>query len=769
MCGDCAALFEVVQRNLTLIARLAAEGGAGTPPDEDLPRIPDIQISARISAGGQGVVYAGVQHSTRRRVAIKVLRSHCGDEYAAHERFAREARLVAALRHPAIVTVLDACRTTAGEPCLIMEFVAGRTLDEWSAEQARSLPQILRAFEQIVDGVCCAHRSGIIHRDLKSSNVLVESDDRVRILDFGLARASEEVALDAFTTTPGTFVGTLAFAAPEQLTGEQAAVDVRSDLYSLGVVLYRLLTGAFPHAPLPDPREMLARRRNEPVRKPSLLARELPPDVDTVVLRLLATEAERRYPTANDLLRDVRHLLAGEPIEARRDEIGYRLARAARRYRIGLYAAAAMALVLTIATLMISKYASETAAERGRVRSEYERAQELLGILTHALAAVELGEEGRQASLVDFLDRVAEELSTKPPQAPRQCSELLALMSHVYVRIADPERAAKFCDRALEILDATADRPERLAFEMAVRATYLRWCAVPGNPELHQRARQLRAEATTRVATDDPLIAQLDFIELMVSTEDEPLRRLEQLTTFAERLPDLEQSGSLRDSVDYSRIGTLRTLGRGDEARALSDSMLSRLKGQGLGLAMQRLSVCTRIAPLDLDERRWEEALARVRPAIADVDGRCAADDPNLAFARMLEGIALDRLERSVEARVPLAAFIAHAQARPGPNREFLPVALDALVRGDLAANDDAAAAEHLRIFATELERRQPAYLSDLVKIERELARVEERRERFTAARTAIESALEHAAQITDFPDTARAELLAIAARIAKH
>ncbi|MFN7885476.1 MAG: serine/threonine-protein kinase, partial [Phycisphaerae bacterium] len=198
-----------------------------------------------LARGGQGVVYTAQQQSTKRSVAIKVLSDtpHGG---RSRLRFDREVELAASLRHPGIVRVYDSGSTHDGRRYLAMELVEGQRLDEW-AKDNRAWRRIVPVFANICEALQHAHQRGVIHRDIKPSNVRVDADGTAKILDFGLARATELSSEQTQVTQSGQFMGSMPFASPEQASGENDRIDTRSDVYSLGVMLYNLLTNGFPY------------------------------------------------------------------------------------------------------------------------------------------------------------------------------------------------------------------------------------------------------------------------------------------------------------------------------------------------------------------------------------------------------------------------------------------------------------------------------------------------------------------------------------------
>ncbi|MHC4946438.1 MAG: serine/threonine-protein kinase, partial [Planctomycetota bacterium] len=220
----------------------------------EVPRISGYDRMVEISRGGQGVVYRARQCSTNRTVAIKVLLDGLFASEENRLRFQREIELVGKLRHPQIVRIYDSGYTSNGRLYYVMEFVEGVSVDDPTLNPAGELMSTLSLFEKVCDAVQHAHQHGIIHRDLKPNNIMVDEGGSPHILDFGLAKIVDEPQGDgqarfALVSRTGQFFGTLAWASPEQIEQPAEQIDIRTDVYSLGVILYQLLIGRLPHTP----------------------------------------------------------------------------------------------------------------------------------------------------------------------------------------------------------------------------------------------------------------------------------------------------------------------------------------------------------------------------------------------------------------------------------------------------------------------------------------------------------------------------------------
>ncbi len=352
-----------------------ARGPDSASPDAAIRSndIPGYEILEEIARGGQGIVFRALQKSTKREVALKVLREGPYAAPATRRRFERAIELAATLDHPHIVTIFDSGETPTRRQYVVMDYVRGRRLDRYLGAEAPPLRARLALFARIGHAVNYAHQRGVIHRDLKPSNVLVSDDGQPHILDFGLARQVAEANVSAVTTA-GQVVGTLPYMAPEQARGLSDAADVRGDVYALGVMLYELLAGTFPYPVTGDTLEVLrhiaetppARLRGRPRVAAALSVDE---ELETIVLKALAKERERRYQTAGDLARDIDHYLAGEPIEAKRDSGLYVLRKTLLRYRVAAGVAVAFVVLVTASAVALGvMYGRQV-----RLRAEAER------------------------------------------------------------------------------------------------------------------------------------------------------------------------------------------------------------------------------------------------------------------------------------------------------------------------------------------------------------------------------------------------------------
>jgi len=326
------------------------------------PEISGYDLVAEVHRGAQGVVYRAVQQSTRRTVALKVPGQGPYASRRQRRRFEREIDLVAALDHPNIVTLFDS-GSARGQHYFAMQYIDGLRVHDYVTVRRLSLRRTLRLFAKICRAVSYAHQHGIIHRDLKPGNILVSDDGEPHVLDFGLAKAAETgtAAGRSAVTVTGDFLGTLVYAAPEQVSGDPNEVDTRTDVYALGVMLHELLTGRHPYR---TDGPMSAVLHNITQVDPAPLSsdrRTIPDEAETIVRKALAKDKARRYQSAGALADDIDHYLAGEPIDAKRDSATYVLKKTLARHRL-LVATVGVVFGIVAAAAVVSTTAWRRAA-----------------------------------------------------------------------------------------------------------------------------------------------------------------------------------------------------------------------------------------------------------------------------------------------------------------------------------------------------------------------------------------------------------------------
>ncbi len=354
-------------------------------PLEPGDQVAEFTVVGVLGRGGGGVVYEAEQRDPRRRVALKLIRTRPGGADA--RAFREEAASLARLNHAGIAHVYSAgVRDTGGraQPWIAMERIGGATdIVRHAREAGLSRDDRIRLFVTACDAIHHAHQKGVIHRDVKPGNVLVDAEGRPKVVDFGVACSVSDDGRGAAGA-----VGTLAYASPEQLAGDGRAVDVRADVYGLGVLLFELLTSSVPHD-VDDltVAEAARRKRDDPVAAPSARAPGIPPDLDAIVLCALRADASGRYDSAAALAADLRRFLANEPVAAYRGGTRYQFGKFVRRRRAVAVAIAAVAAALLAGTTVSVWFAVANAAAR-----DHSERRSYVAEIAAAASALRLGD-----------------------------------------------------------------------------------------------------------------------------------------------------------------------------------------------------------------------------------------------------------------------------------------------------------------------------------------------------------------------------------------
>ncbi|MCH7700586.1 MAG: serine/threonine protein kinase [Planctomycetes bacterium] len=412
--------------------------GAGPPPDS----FTGYKIVKEIHRGGQGVVYQAIHESTKRKVAIKVMRERPFAGSSDRARFDREVQILGQLQHPYIVGIHDT-GLAGGSHFFIMDYISGQPLDVYMASPGapgRSVDETLRLFQKICQAINAAHLRGIIHRDLKPSNIRIDQQGDPHVLDFGLAKVATTADEASVMTVTGEFVGSFPWASPEQAEGIPSKIDVRTDVYSLGVVLYQMLTGKFPYEIRGSVRDVLDRIVTAEPIPPRTLRRAINDEVETIVLKCLQKERDRRYQSAGELARDVQHYCNGEPIEAKRDSLGYMVRKQLRKYRVPVAIAAILFVVVTaglVTSLLFWQQAAlqrDAAVEaREQQKREAAKSDAVSRFLQDMLASVSPWEQGKDVSVREVLDAAAEKLSGEFVDQPLVRAQLHRTIGETYL------------------------------------------------------------------------------------------------------------------------------------------------------------------------------------------------------------------------------------------------------------------------------------------------------------------------------------------------
>ena len=357
-----APALEVAAKCLAMA--VTAPGGPGVTTARSSPAaIGRYRIVRVLGEGGMGIVYEAEQEQPRRRVALKVIKPG----YATPERlwrFEHESKALGRLQHPGIAQIYEASTADAGfgrQPYFAMELIRGQSLLAYADAHQLKTHQRLALTAKICDAVQHAHQRGLIHRDLKPANIVVDETGQPKILDFGVARVTESDAQATRQTDVGQIVGTLAYMSPEQVLGDPHEVDTRSDVYSLGVIMYELLSGRLPYdVSRRQLHEAVQTIREEDPTSLSSVSRNYRGDIENIVGKALEKDKARRYASAADLATDIQRYLHDEPITARPPSASYQLRKFARRHR---------ALVAGVAAVFVALAAGIVASTSQAIRA----------------------------------------------------------------------------------------------------------------------------------------------------------------------------------------------------------------------------------------------------------------------------------------------------------------------------------------------------------------------------------------------------------------
>lgn len=428
------------------------------------------RLESKLGEGGMGQVWLAEQTApVRRRVALKLIKAGM-DTREVIARFETERQALALMDHPAIAKVFDAGSTLEGRPYFVMEYVAGLPITTFCDQHKLTVDQRLSLFIQVCDGVQHAHQKAIIHRDLKPSNILVSEVDgkpMPRIIDFGVAKAmSQDLDAETMFTQAGAMIGTLGYMSPEQAEPGSEDIDTRSDVYSLGVVLYELLVGVLPldlkkvayyevlrqlrevDAPRPSTRlrelgkDSSVAAENRRVELPAL-NRQLRGDADSIALKALEKNRNRRYASASDFASDIERYLKHEPVLAHAPTAAYRTRKYVRRHRVGV-SIAATGILLLIAFAIVQSI------QIRNIRRQRDRADRITAFMSDMFKVSDPTESrGNTITAREILDKSSNQIESGLAQDPVVQTQLMQVMAATYLNLGLYTRAHSVAERVL--------------------------------------------------------------------------------------------------------------------------------------------------------------------------------------------------------------------------------------------------------------------------------------------------------------------------------
>ncbi|MBL8860768.1 MAG: serine/threonine protein kinase [Planctomycetes bacterium] len=662
-CGTCSSLVAEVRSGDAVAARVASALAPAARRGGQVPQVPGYTLEREIGRGGMGVVYAATQLASGRRVALKVVRGAGWVGEATLRLFQREIQVLARLSHKGIAALYDAGATPDGEHWFAMELVEGRTLIQDVEARGLARRARLELFAQICDAIQHAHQKGVVHRDLKPSNILVDAAGEPRVLDFGLARITEaDVSLASVASEPGSIRGTLAYMSPEQARGDSQAVGSQSDVYSLGVVLYELLTGALPHDVTRTSLHEAARIICEVAptrpsqRDPSLLG-----DLETILLTALEKEPERRYASAAALAGDVRRFLSDEVILARPPSSAYQLRKLVARHKLPFALAAAVFVVAVGSAIALAAAYARAGDEAQAAKEARDEARDDKARAEHALI-----EEERQRRLAD------ERLVEAQKQSARRQATLdffMEMIGKARSEALGPQATvAEVVEVSAAELEGRTDLDPDLAATIGVNVA-----GVENSLGRHERAHQrLRWAIARQEATGRPFDGDRAFMHIQLATVLQILGRYDPARNELDLVASYFASGVTSDerllSLHDGALAKDRRA-RGDFAGAedLWRSALARLERSRGPLHTETLSALTELAILVADQGRAEEALPLTEDLVRRQEQARGPSHPNALNARVTLAMLYLDLGRNEEARTMLEDALRELERQLGP------------------------------------------------------------------------------------------------------
>jgi eukaryotic-like serine/threonine-protein kinase len=634
------------------------------------------QLIEKLGEGGMGQVWLARQIApVRRQVALKLIKAGMYDESVAL-RFRSERQSLAMMDHPAIAKVFEAGATAQGQPYFVMEYVPGVSITKYCDLQRLAIRARLELFIQACEGVQHAHQKAIVHRDLKPANILVLSVDGKpvpRIIDFGLAKATTpRITGEHEFTRLGQFLGTPGYMSPEQTDPEAQDIDTRTDVYSLGVVLYVLLSGYQPfdvalgkRPPLdvllrrlredeaPPPSAKLAVDRDSSVAvaaargtEPKHLVQLLRGDLDWIAMKALERDRARRYGTPSELAADLKRHLNDEPVTARPAGTAYRVRKYVRRHRITVGIAAGLIAMLAVFSVLQGLELRRTAQERDRANQERDRANRerdratrITDFMTRMFKVSDPSEaRGNSVSAREILDKASTEMGTGLARDAEVQSQMLDVMASIYLNLGLYSRAHELSQRALDARETLHGRQDPSTLESM---TQLGWILdrEGHDTEAEKLERQALADERRLLGPETPLTLEtMDHLSVIEADQ-----------------------GRYRDAETLARQvmeTAARTLG--------AENSLTLLATNHFALAL-------------LQQARYVEAEAQYRKLL-EVDRRVLGPDHPQTLAAMISlAVTIDAQHRGAEALQLYREVLTVQQRVLGPEHQYTVLTMENL------------------------------------------------------------------------------------------
>ncbi len=578
-----------------MVEAVAAETMSLDPDLTTPASIGSYRILGVLGEGGMGIVYEAEQRHPRRRVALKVMRSGPLVDELRLRLFDREVEMLGRLRHPDIAAIHESGHTDDGRRYLVMERVRGWSLAAWlqsrpvsASDSSAELRLRLRVFARIAEAVSYAHQRGVIHRDLKPANIFVVEDageaaespePAVKILDFGLARLADDSAAGTALSRAGQIRGTVPYMSPEQVQGDSRDIDMRTDVYSLGVLLYEMIAQRLPYevdsASLLEAARVIATVPPRPLREES--RSRIDSDVETIVRKALEKDPRDRYASVAGFAGDVRRWLAQEPILARPPSAVYQLRKLGQRHRGAVIAVTAIALVLVVSAVVSTGLYVRAERAAAQARTEAGKAEQVSSFMTKLLSSVRpSAARGRDATMLrEILDGAATEVGSALDTDPEVEATMRTVLGITYRDLGEYEPAEHHLRAALELRrqalgddhPSTLESMEDLGWTVQRRGRY---------DEVESLHRELMERRTRELGGEDP--RTLVAMHMLAHVYQNQFRLAEAESLYAATLDARRRVLGEEDPGTLSTVNNLAnvysTLGRPDDAARLHEAAL---------------------------------------------------------------------------------------------------------------------------------------------------------------------------------------------------
>ncbi len=651
------------------------------------------ELHEPIGHGGMSDVYRATRADDqyRREVAVKLVKPGLRMENV-EQRFRMERQILARLDHPNIATLLDGGVTDDGRPYLVMPYVDGRPITEHADHAKLNVDQRLALIRTVCQAVQFAHANLVVHRDLKPSNILVTDAGEVRLLDFGIAKLLDPGSLDVTVAHTGDArLLTPDYAAPEQVKG--AAITTATDVHALGVLLFELLTGRRPYRGTTSLELQKAVCEQEAPRPSIVSAQPLGGDLDAIVMMALRKEPQRRYSSAGQLGDDLGRVLAGRPVVARPDTVGYRVRKFVSRNRLAVVSAAAVGVLLVSATLFSARQSQQRAAALAVAEAERDKAEQLSEFLIDIFRESEPS-GGEDVTARQLLDAGARRLEYSLDTQPLLQADMADAIGEAY-------GALGLYDQADSLFATSLSR----------RSTLL----PPGHPDLATsltRRGELRAaqgRLPEALAALDSALAMLadnpdvdanqlaDLLEGKVSVHlqrgeyDIALRYLDQARAVLEAAPDEHLLTLIAVWRGYGRLATLE--GRHEDALAHHRHTLALWPDSLIHVHPRYYDLLESTANAMSNNGQRDSAVVMHRETLTGRERMYGPDHPTVAYSLHNLGRSLGKLGRYEEAVPAYERAVAIRENTHGPDHPTVAHALESLAIAS-AMNGDLAGAE---------------------------------------------------------------------------